>query len=196
MTLFKIAKLLIPSLVIILICQLIELQNMAKPVPRTKTGQINMGGPKLVQIETEDLRFWVSEFETVARANGVELTIDSLIVRYESDSQFRTETMPDGSTKSELATCSLAFGSAPLIQVKKSYFVNASEWHKREIMFHELGHCILGLDHNDKLVNGKTVSIMNSVTQGDAVYNAMTAPQYDTELFKSTNKIRALMGTK
>lgn len=195
MTLNRILTLMIPSLVYILVSQLIQLHNMTKPVPRTKTGQINMGGPKILKID-DDLKFWVSEFETAARANGMELNIDSLIVRYESDSQFRTVTMPDGSTKSELATCSLAFGSAPLIQVKKSYFVNASEWHKREIMFHELGHCILGLDHNDHRVNGKTVSIMNSVTQGDAVYNAMTATQYDTELFKSTNKIRALIGTK
>lgn len=195
MTLFKIAKLLIPSLVFILVCQLIHLYKLSQPVPRTKTGQINMGGPKLVQIETEDLRFWVSEFETAARANGVQLTIDSLIVRYREDSFFAVKDTPQGK-RYELANCQLAFGSAPVISVKKSYFDTISEWHKREIMFHELGHCILGLDHDERLEHGRVASIMYPESQGDTVYNAVTSTQYDTQLFKSTNKIRALLGTK
>lgn len=195
MTLNRFFALMIPSLVFILVSQLIQLHKLTQPVPRTKTGQINMGGPKLVQIETEDLRFWVSEFETVARANGVDLTIDSLIVRYREDSFFAVTDTPQGK-RYELANCQLAFGSAPVISVKKSYFEKISEWHKREIMFHELGHCILGLDHDERLEHGRVASIMYPESQGETIYNAMTASHYDTQLFKSTNKIRALMGTK
>lgn len=52
---------------------------------------------------------------------------------------------------------------------------------RRELVFHELGHCILGLHHDDTHKN-----IMNYTIMGLLVYNENTFSYYDTELFRLT----------
>lgn len=50
------------------------------------------------------------------------------------------------------------------IAIKKEYWDKANEIQKKVLMFHELGHCLLGLDHDDTFLNppGRPKSFMNS----------------------------------
>lgn len=52
------------------------------------------------------------------------------------------------------------------ISVSESYWMTASEPEREELIFHELGHCLLGRDHDDNVmpISGGTIykSIMNS----------------------------------
>lgn len=51
----------------------------------------------------------------------------------------------------------------PWVTVAINDFDALSESQKEELMFHEFGHCLLGLDHDDALLpTGKAKSVMNS----------------------------------
>jgi len=50
------------------------------------------------------------------------------------------------------------------IVINKEFWNDATELQRKELMFHEMGHCLLDLDHDDSIVNppGRPKSIMNS----------------------------------
>jgi len=69
------------------------------------------------------------------------------------------------------------------IIVNKRYWDKFYESTRLELILHELGHCDLNRPHNDKLVDGRAVSIMNS-------YLFVLTPEYFNayiaELFSPT----------
>lgn len=59
-----------------------------------------------------------------------------------------------------------------VIVIKESYWNTATEASREQLMFHELGHCVLRLSHNDNMwTDGCPSSIMNTVHLSDACYN-------------------------
>lgn len=126
---------------------------------------------------------YIKEFELASKLNGKPLIVNDLMVVFKDDSFF---------TKTELAVCSLTYNNleVPVISIKASYWNNKTTTYfdKREVMFHELGHCALGLLHNDtedQIENA--VSIMNRYHLGPNLYNETTMSSYDTELFTGHN---------
>jgi hypothetical protein len=71
------------------------------------------------------------------------------------------------------------------ITINQSTWVNYDETQRTLIMYHELGHCVLGRWHNNSLdpVTGAPMSIMYySATQASVQYQINSAP-YIQELF-------------
>ena len=73
------------------------------------------------------------------------------------------------------------------ILIDEEYWTNNNELNREFIIFHELGHCLLGRGHLDlSFANGTCVSVMNS---GQSVckknFNRLTRSMYLDELFSN-----------
>lgn len=84
----------------------------------------------------------------------------------------------DRLTDLDLSAVGICYRDAPkLIQIKRSYWVRTTEALREELIFHELGHCILGKDHTEH--NG----IMRSALMPNDDYLA-NRESYLKELFE------------
>lgn len=107
--------------------------------------------PKIVYEVQDEFKPYVTAFLAEAEKRGHTLTIDNLILKY-------------GDTMSSTACgrCNTVSGTA-----QKIITINVNPcWVNSEglesLVFHELGHCILGRQHtSDMLPNGAHKSIMN-----------------------------------
>lgn len=110
----------------------------------------------------EALRFYVDAFYLEASKRGVNLEQDNLLVRY--------------GALSEEALCGHCNSTNVFNSLQKIVTIsnerNLQCWNNKEtleaLIFHELGHCLLGRDHNNLLLpNGDPVSLMiqNSINQ-------------------------------
>jgi len=74
------------------------------------------------------------------------------------------------------------------IEIDREYWDDAEESVRDELIFHELGHCILDLDHDETLINkGNYYQIPNSImypfTFGYTSYYKEFIEEYHQELF-------------
>lgn len=97
----------------------------------------------LVYIETEFIDH-VTEFE-----GNLGIKVDTPIFYLEP------------SDPKHLAVCvdKAGFRYIAISPSKTKYF---NKYQLNLLLYHELGHCVLGLRHNDRIVNGKPVSVMKS----------------------------------
>jgi hypothetical protein len=59
----------------------------------------------------------------------------------------------------------------PKVQLLREHWINASFYAKRAVLFHELGHCFLDLDHDETLLpNGIPRSLMYPSTISELIY--------------------------
>lgn len=73
----------------------------------------------------------------------------------------------------------------PEIEVDRQEFERLTTYGKEAVMFHELGHCVLGRNHNDDIVpseENRPVSIMSTYLVGAYYYNKYYS-SYINELF-------------
>ena len=73
------------------------------------------------------------------------------------------------------------------IMITKSYWYSIDSVAKQQLIFHELGHCVLNRDHNDLKVNGHPVSIMYynmDVSESDRTWYISHQKEYLDELFR------------
>ena len=84
-----------------------------------------------------------------------------------------------------LGQCKSYSDGSKKVIIDQPFWDNASDLEREYVVFHELGHCILGRDHNDtKDSNGKCVSIMQSGDGGcDGIYNLQNRNSLLNELF-------------
>jgi len=68
-----------------------------------------------------------------------------------------------------IGTCGQMNGF-PVITIDTRYWDTADQYEKEELVFHELGHCILGRDHCEIKVDGKSASIMEPDMLGSVMY--------------------------
>ena len=116
---------------------------------------------------------FVNEFYSEAASRGIFFPQDSLIVKFNQD-------MPDN----KLGECFFGGSLPPKVEVNPKFWSTASYWNKRELVFHELTHCLTEIKHNDT-VDSKyaPTSIMNTYHLGENYYNESTHVKYDNELF-------------
>lgn len=92
----------------------------------------------------------------------------------------------DGIDEEHVAgVCQYNFRSENHIIIDSEFWENASTLFREMIIFHELGHCSLGQDHREDVVQGNLcASIMRSGSEGcrDA-YNSQNRDYYLDELF-------------
>lgn len=146
-------------------------------------GLLNMHGPKVVDVHP-DFRQFFDEF--VKEGNKYRpINITSLIIQYDVGGVNAPNT---------LGVCYLKLGQTPKILISKrnmAHYVpgfNNMPWHgQRELIFHEMGHCVLGLRHNNQVEDNRPVSGMHSNHLGGQFYNSSTVRYYDEQLFVGFN---------
>lgn len=148
---------------------------------------LNSCYPEPVQESTEEaveealdfsLESYYSTFEEEAALRGVTINLDDhdLISRIE-------EIEEDGIA----GTCQYNSQQSNRITIDLSFWENASHDRREMVVFHELGHCVLLLGHNEDEDNQNAcLSIMNSGTSGCTVYyNDDNRDYYLDELFSA-----------
>lgn len=76
------------------------------------------------------------------------------------------------------------------IEIDPEYWENLSDYGRESLIFHELGHCVFGLTHDDELVYKDGIwiekSIMNSFHFGEMWYYETYNQYYIDELMSKT----------
>ncbi len=80
-----------------------------------------------------------------------------------------------------LGTCGIEDG-VPTIEINQEDWPNMNDTARETLMYHELGHCLLGRNHNDAKRGDTPVSIMASHAFAYKLYEAYKA-DYLYELF-------------
>ncbi|MGI9542204.1 MAG: two-component regulator propeller domain-containing protein, partial [Cyclobacteriaceae bacterium] len=99
---------------------------------------------------------YVQRFIAEGAARGYEITVDQLVVEFES---------PLGDQNHPSANCTNAAGlPAPIIKLDTTRnWWRLGDMAREEVIFHELGHCILGQSHRNELLdNGEPESLMRA----------------------------------
>lgn len=106
-------------------------------------------------------------------AGKVYLVIDpdlqEYITRFENDGDIKITNLvasfgnPGSNKNPDLLTvgvCKTGIG-APNIVILKSYWESIDDLQREQLMYHELGHCILDRNHDSRTINGCAFSIMH-----------------------------------
>ena len=135
--------------------------------------------PEQRQFANVDERLWsfFEDFEDLAAQRG----LDYDLTRFNL-----TGTIEDIHEAGVAGTCSYGFRSPRDIVVDSDFWNNTSFFGREMVVFHELGHCILGRDHTEATTrNGFCASIMRSGTGNcRTLYNAQNRDYYVNELFE------------
>jgi len=98
-------------------------------------------------VETEDLERYVEEFERLSVGRN-EKHVTALVVKFAD--------LEDPVT----GLCELYTKQSPVISIDRSYWAGADDAERENLMFHELGHCVLRRGHLETRKDLKPVSIM------------------------------------
>lgn len=131
-----------------------------------------VGCNRQTTLDVGEFHPYVQRFEQEASRNGAPLQVSDLIIRY-------------GAMQNALerAACELTDGETPLIIVRQDTWDRMSDAEREELMFHEMGHCILKRKHNSNLTDdGYPESIMNPYMIRGTLYETFRNA-YLAELF-------------
>lgn len=128
-----------------------------------------------LQVDPE-LRPFLEEFKVAAKQRGVVLSDLNIKMQFKPQSNFKAMEKPGVVV---LAWCK--YTTPRSIEISKEAYDNSNYWRRRLIIFHELGHCLLNLAHEDTIKGG---SIMNS-NVSDVPYGPSTFKIFDDFLFGS-----------
>lgn len=82
-------------------------------------------------------------------------------------------------------TCLRRNGRTPVITINKKAWITMTDSQREQLMFHELGHCVLNRDHCDKANYGQPMSLMHTDKYvGDRFYHEHRHWYY-IELFRA-----------
>ncbi|HUV84453.1 MAG TPA: putative metallopeptidase [Methanosarcinales archaeon] len=112
---------------------------------------------KKYEVADKELESYINLFEEESKSRKA-VSIDNLIVEYGN-----TADVGQGLLNLLDVTIGVCYSGSdtPRIVIDKSYWADATDTQKEVLMFHELGHCILGRGHDTRLDNGKVpVSVM------------------------------------
>jgi len=132
------------------------------------------------QIDSEFIAF-TSEFENLLTQNRVRDRMENLIMRFASDAELTDE---------QSGRCIRKHGfGRNLILMNKNIWSTKSEFSRKMVIFHELGHCVLGRKHNEEMIKEDNwdipVSIMYPITDG---LRPDKVSGYESELIKFSEK--------
>lgn len=134
-----------------------------------------------LQVDAPFIQF-VNAFEQTAAAQGSSMNISDLIVSFGS-----TPTM------TETGVCEWAENETPRITLNERIWANLAPEDRQEVMFHELGHCILRRIHqtSEIMAYGGAVRIPESVMYPYRIQGSVymdNQSQYDAELFQISKR--------
>lgn len=103
---------------------------------------------------------YVKEFENRAALIGSNVKVKDLRIR----------SVPSISEQNVVAQCQKNPGQSPLIIVSQVYWPQFDVKMREELIFHEMGHCVLNRGHRPDENNEMPLSIMNPVIFGGLAY--------------------------
>lgn len=109
------------------------------------------------------------EIESINHKHPIQIT--NLVARFGSTTYLGEDV---------IGYCQLSY--PPLVVIDLEFWEGAELMERENLMFHELGHCVLNKDHNDELTNGFPSSIMNSCLMDSRMYE-LNRDFYLFELF-------------
>lgn len=116
---------------------------------------------------------YVSRFETIGN-----IQVDNLIARF-------------GTLKSPIVGLCQTGGLTPVVTIDPTHWATIGESQREELIFHELGHCVLDRDHrDDRLIDGCPASIMNSYVISAYCFTQHQS-EYYAELFDTDQSLVA-----
>lgn len=123
----------------------------------------------------EELIVYFEQFALEAQIRGIEILWEE-----EALSASLTSIEEDA-----VGQCLTYTGGVRKINIDREYWLKSSTVDKEFLVFHELGHCMLGRAHiDDTLANGSCISIMSSGEDSCRKnYNSNTRASYLDELF-------------
>lgn len=117
---------------------------------------------------------YVEKFEAEGALRGVEFQERNLVVRFGELPNARARGM-----------CEIGEGMTPTVTISEEAWNNSTEVEREQLMFHELGHCMLLRGHQSGMDDhGHPVSLMNPYKIQETVYLTKQAELLD-ELFKA-----------
>lgn len=124
---------------------------------------VSCGKPTL---DTGQFQSYVDKFQTEAARFGHPITVNDLVILF------------DHLTGEEFGLCETGAGMTPTIHLDEPGWNQADDATRESLLFHELGHCVLGQSHrNDTAaVDGSSgaipTSIMNATIVDGDTYEA------------------------
>lgn len=168
-------------ILIFLLCIMIYQLSRLSTVLEASVGQVpGIGAP---------FKKYADSFAKTGKLYGLNIRLNALTIRFgtpmgELDAQDKKQEMM------LFASCTIytADWSQPDIIVLKSWWDSAGDLDKEEVMFHEMGHCLLKQQHRDGMTNkGYKLSIMHRIHMGAAYYEPVRKYYLD-ELFEYGKK--------
>ena len=122
----------------------------------------------------EEFQYYFDRFEQAAAERGLNLDIEDLTAHITIISE-----------QNVAGVCETAQNGDRTIRVDDQFWYASDEWGREFVIFHELGHCVLGRGHTDDAdAQGNCQSIMQSgLSDCNMPYNASTREAYLDELF-------------
>lgn len=124
-----------------------------------------------------EVQTFVNNFYAEAKEHGLKVQQSDLIVRFETGNNL--------DRKGALGNCEQGDNITPVVEVRRILFSFDSLAIER-VIYHELGHCLLGREHNDALNSeGKAISLMNTRLGAiDASFYRTHRQEFISELFR------------
>lgn len=150
------------------------------------------------QVRAVDTSFiaYLNEFKAQANSRGVNVDDEHIVVLFGN---------VKWNGKNVVASCSYDY-KGPTVTVDANEWNNVNDLYREEILFHELGHCLLGLDHDNgkedwinyntgKQLQDWTVprSIMNAVILDGGLYQENRQVFLDGLFLSSYNGVDAIL---
>lgn len=131
------------------------------------------------EITTNELDIYLQRFEDEAQQRQFQINLDEIELE---------TTIQEIDEKGVAGICHYSSAHPNRITIDKTFWDNASEFMKEMVVFHELGHCVLGRGHReDATSRGFCKSIMQSGTGTcNLAYNSENRTYYINELFFPT----------
>jgi hypothetical protein len=125
-----------------------------------------------------ELVYYFQLFEEEAVSRDISIDMSSILV---------SGYIENIETRGTLGQCKSYSDGSQTVVIDDNYWQRADDYEKEYIVFHELGHCVLGRDHNNvRDDEGICESIMQSGNNlCTSNYNDMTREQLLDELFSN-----------
>lgn len=127
------------------------------------------------------------------RTPYIEPELIKYLNRFEKEINYSTENIAVVFTNLDAPTigvCTLNDFSFNFIQLDRRFWESSDEYEREQLIYHELGHCAMFLEHNDTEVTYNSVkipgSIMNSTFFGDMLFYKNNAQKYKDALKNKT----------
>lgn len=115
---------------------------------------------------------YVSQFEDHSAEHGSPVKVTNLVIKY-----------GDMQNSLERGACEIVEDETPTIVIRKDTWDKMNEDEREELLYHELGHCVLHRNHNKEVTpEGLPTSIMNPYIIRGEIYRE-NQKYYLTELF-------------